>query len=198
MSKIEIVNRALIKLGEPPVSSLNDAAFGKTYETIYEDVKNLLLSSYPWRFAVMRKQLAQCAEKYGERYLYRLPSDFLLLVKVFGGHGRLAMDTHLEAITRYEIAEQSIVVPCADGVVIEYIRRIDNDAHFPALFREALAAKIAAELSMRLKHALDFKQVFENEFYNLIRQAELNNEIEKDVEIMPDSSWISVRQSWSY
>ena len=39
MSKVEIINRALLKLGEPPVSSLNDAAFGKSYETIYEDVK---------------------------------------------------------------------------------------------------------------------------------------------------------------
>ena len=34
MSKVEIIYRALLKLGEPPVSSLNDAAFGKSYETI--------------------------------------------------------------------------------------------------------------------------------------------------------------------
>ena len=70
MSKTEIVNRALLKLGEPPVSSLNDAAFGKSYETIYEDVKNLLLSSYPWRFAVACKHLAREEELYGERYRY--------------------------------------------------------------------------------------------------------------------------------
>ena len=37
MSKVEIINRALLKLGEPPGSSLNDAAFGKSYETIYEE-----------------------------------------------------------------------------------------------------------------------------------------------------------------
>ena len=66
MSKIEIINRALLKLGEPPVASLNDAAFGKSYELIYEDVKNLLLSSYPWRFAVTTKRLARLEEKYGD------------------------------------------------------------------------------------------------------------------------------------
>ena len=38
MSKVEIVNRALMKLGEPPVSSLNDAVFGKSYEIIYDDI----------------------------------------------------------------------------------------------------------------------------------------------------------------
>lgn len=63
MSKVEIINRALLKLGEPPVSSLNDAAFGKSYETIYEDVKNLLLSSYPWRFAVGVKRLARSEKR---------------------------------------------------------------------------------------------------------------------------------------
>ena len=41
MSKIEIINRALLKLGEPPVSSVNDTAFGKSYEMIYEDEGNL-------------------------------------------------------------------------------------------------------------------------------------------------------------
>ena len=45
MSKVDIVNRALMKLGEPPVSSLNDADFGKSYEIIYDDIKVLLLSS---------------------------------------------------------------------------------------------------------------------------------------------------------
>ncbi|MBP5698381.1 MAG: hypothetical protein J6W96_02495 [Alphaproteobacteria bacterium] len=198
MSKIEIVNRALIKLGEPPISSLSDAAFGKTYEVIYEDIKNLLLASYPWRFAVALKRLAQCAEKFGECFMYRLPTDFLLLVKVFGAGNLSLVDVHLQALTGYEIVNQAIIVNHSDGVVIEYVQNVDDDDLFPALFREALAAKIAAELAMRLKHDLNIKQVFDNEFYNLIRQAELNNEIEKDAEILPDSSWVSVRENWSF
>ena len=57
MSKVEIVNRALMKLGEPPVSSLNDMQFGKSYEIIYDDIKELLLSSYQWRFSLEIKSL---------------------------------------------------------------------------------------------------------------------------------------------
>ena len=82
MAKIEILNRALLKLGEPPLSSLSDAAFGRSYEIIYDDMKKLLLSSYPWRFEVKRVQIARDAEKYDGQYVYRLPTDFLLLLKV--------------------------------------------------------------------------------------------------------------------
>jgi len=185
MSKIEIINRALLKLGEPPVSSLNDTAFGTSYEMIFQDVKNLLLSSYPWRFAAVRKRLSRNEEKYGERFMYQIPADCLLLLKVC-----------LSSVNAYEIANGAIVVDEANGIDIEYVKRVDNDDILPPLFREAMAAKMAAELAMRLKHSVSIKEVFDNEFYNLIRQAELSNEIIKSVERLADNSWVSVRQSW--
>lgn len=196
MSKTEIVNRALLKLGEPPVSSLNDAAFGKSYETIYEDVKNLLLSSYPWRFAVACKHLAREEELYGERYRYRLPVDCLLLLKVFGAAANRVSGARPYASQSYELAGRCIVTPLKEGVDIEYVCAVDDDAAFPPLFREALAAKTAAELAMRVKHSHTLKQALENEFLLLIRQAEQNNEIAKDAELIPDNSWILVRESW--
>ena len=40
------------------------------------------------------------------------------------------------------------------------------------------------------------KQLLENEFYMLLRQAEANNEIVKDTELLKDSSWVLVRECW--
>ena len=196
MSKIEIINRALLKLGEPPISSLNDAAFGQSYGMIYDDVKNLLLSAYPWRFAVVSKKLPRSVENYGSRAMYRLPADCMLLLKVFGAETSDLSDFRMHALQSYEIADNSIVTMAADGIDIEYVKKTDDDAFFPPLFREAMAAKIAAELAMRLNHSVSIKQVFDNEFYNLIRQAEMNNEIVKTVELLPDNSWVKIRQAW--
>ena len=197
MSKIEIINRALLKLGEPPVSSLNDVAFGKTYELIYDDVKNLLLSSYPWGFALAHKHLERREEKFFDKYMYQLPSDCLLLSGVKNSvSGARAFGVHQNAVQDFEIADNCLVCNEKDGLDIVYVKKIDDDAAFSFLFREALAAKLAAEFSMRLKHSVNFRQVFENEFYNLIKRAELNNEIVKSTEIMPDSSWVSVREIW--
>ena len=49
---------------------------------------------------------------------------------------------------------------------------------------------------MRIKHSLNLKQALENEFLTLVRQAQLNNEIAKDAELIPDNSWVLVREAW--
>ncbi len=196
MSKIEIVNRALMKLGEPPISSLNDAQFGKSYEIIYDDIKELLLSSYPWRFSLEIKYLPKMEEKYGDKFMYKLPTDCLLLVGVLGSSKSDVTDVRVSKVEGYEVVNNAIVTLAQKGVIAEYVKNVDDDMMFPPLFREAMAAKIAAELSMRIKHSTSIKQMLENEFITLIRQAELNNEIIKDTELMPDSSWVLVRDNW--
>ena len=191
MSKIEVINRSLLKLGEAPISSFNSAVYGKSYEVSYDDMKKMLLSMYPWRFAVTEKKLAKDIAPYNGKAKYCLPSDYLMLLKVYGSNLAEADYT-----VDYEIVENFVVADCENGIVIEYVKNIDDDKKFSQLFREALVAKIASEISMRVKHSLELKQIFENEFYNLIRQAELNNEIIKDVENMPDNSWLLCRKAW--
>ena len=100
------------------------------------------------------------------------------------------------AMQGYELANNCIVTMLDDGIEVEYVRIIDDDMPFPPLFREAVAAKVAAELAMRIKHSLNLKQALESEFLTLIQHAELNNEIAKDTELVPDNSWVLVRQVW--
>ena len=159
MSKIEVINRSLLKLGEAPISSFNSAVYGKSYEVLYDDMKKMLLSMYPWRFAVAEKKLAKDVAPYNGKAKYCLPSDYLMLLKVYGSNVADADYT-----VDYEIVENFVVADCENGVVIEYVKNIDDDKKFSQLFREALVAKIASEISMRVKHSLELKQIFENEF----------------------------------
>ena len=196
MSKVEIINRALMKLGEPPVSSLNDAVFGKSYEIIYDDMKELLLSLYPWRFSIEIKYLPRLEEKYGDKFLYKLPMDCLLLVGVRGVQKTDVRDVCLDRIVSYEVVNNCVAVSQENGVMAEYVKNIDDDMSFSALFREALSSKVGAELALRIKQSVSLKQMLDNEFMMLIRQAEFNNEIIKDSELLKDSSWVSVREIW--
>ena len=196
MSKIEIVNRALMKLGEPPISSLNDAQFGRSYEIIYDDMKELLLSTYPWRFSVGMNYLPRLEEKYGDKFMYRLPSDCLMVLNVKGCEKTDVRGVSADRIVGYEIANNTIITYVASGVSVEYVKNVDDDMMFSPLFREALSSKIGAELAMRIKQSTRLKQLLENEFYMLLRQAEANNEIVKDTELLRDSSWVLVRESW--
>lgn len=191
MSKIDIINRCLIKLGEAPISSFNSAVYGKSYEVMYDDMKKMLLSMYPWRFAIGEKKLVKDIELYGDRAKYCLPNDYLMLLRVFSN--KVCGDSNQ---VDYDVVENFVVCDAKDGIGIEYVKNIDEERNFSPLFREALIAKIASEMSMRVKHSLELKQIFETEFYNLIRQAEFNNEIIKDVENMPDNSWVLCRKTW--
>ena len=192
MSKIDIINRCLLKLGEAPISSFNSAVYGKSYEVLYDDMKRMLLSMYPWRFAIGSKKLAKDIELYNKRAKYRLPNDYLMLLRVLSKQNHLNIDS----VVDYEIVENFVVCDDGNGISIEYVKNIDDERNFSPLFREALVAKIASEISMRVKNSLELKQIFETEFYNLIRQAEFNNEIIKDVENMPDNSWVLCRKAW--
>ena len=102
MSKVEIINRALMKLGEPPLSSLNDAHFGRSYEIIYDDMKELLLSSYPWRFSVEMKYLPKLEEKFGDKNMYQLPSDCLLVLNVRGSSKSEVREVCVDKIVGYD------------------------------------------------------------------------------------------------
>jgi hypothetical protein len=195
MSKIEIINRGLVKLGEAPVSSLNDAAYGKTFDLVYEDVKDLLLSAYPWRFAVTVKKLAKCEALYNGKNMYRLPADCLLLLNVFGPERGALFNHAVLPEQTYEPVGDCVVSGFNGPLQAEYVQRLDDVRTFSPLFKEALAVKLAAELALRLKHSLSLKQNFDNEFVYLIRQAELNNEIIKDVEKVPENSWVLARLS---
>ena len=135
-------------------------------------------------------------EQYGDKFMYRLPTDCLLLVGVWGSSKTDVTDVRSCKIQGFEVVNNAIVTYVEKGVVAEYVKNIEDDMMFPPLFREAIAAKIAAELSMRIKHSTSIKQMLENEFITLIRQAELNNEIIKDTELVPDSSWVLVRNNW--
>lgn len=196
MSKIEVINRALLKLGEAPVSSLNTVAYSASYDVVYEDMKKLLLSSYPWRFAIGMKKLALVDELYNGKFMYKLPVDCLLVVNIYGVSDIYDTNQVGDISENYEISGDCVIADIKTGLKLEYVKLIDDVGSFTPLFREALAVKIASELAMRVKHSLQLKQMFDNEFMMLVKQAELNNEIMKDTEKLDDNSWVLVRKSW--
>ena len=58
-SKVELVNRALSKIGQRPIASIDeDSASAKAALLVYDSVRREVLSSYSWAFAVRTVKLA--------------------------------------------------------------------------------------------------------------------------------------------
>lgn len=195
-----IINRALIKIGEPTILSIDQTPHGAMMGVLYDDFRKTLLSSHYWRFAIKRATLAQLdvdTNSAAFNYAYALPADFLTL-KEFGEGYKIPNQNPaiLSSDARYSIENGKLLCKQDSGVTISYVANIKDTNLFTPLFREALVALIAAEASVRIKNSPQLKQLFMTEFDTYLNQARVNNEIMRDMETMPDNTWVTCREGW--
>lgn len=80
-SKISLISRALILLGEQPATSLSDDRYGVTVgSNMFEILYEAELQSNRWRFACKKRALSRLSDvPLNEwQYAYQLPADCLL------------------------------------------------------------------------------------------------------------------------
>ena len=197
---INIINRALIKMGQPTISSTAQEPNGRLYGLVYEDVRDWLLAAHPWRFAIKRAILARDEEKpiSGFAYAYTLPSDFLTLYS-FGETYKTPnlSDNIVKSDERYSIEGDKILCDVPEKLYITYVARVENPRQFSIWFKEALVTKLAAEFTPRLKQSATLAKAYNEEFISYLQQAEFNNDLMTDSETMPDGSWVAIREGTS-
>lgn len=196
---IEIANRALIKIGENPISSFNPEPLGEILEIVYKDVRQRLLATYPWRFAIRRVVLAPLEEKSLHprfKYKYVLPSDCLLFRSICEcNKGADLREFRATNGTRYEIEGKNIYYN-EDSLPISYIADVDEEL-YSVLFKDAFANKLASELSIKVHQHLNLVQLYDIKFEESIQRAITHNEIIADTEELPDNTWVAVREGWN-
>ena len=138
LNNITLCSRALVRIGAVPITSFSDGtAESEIAATLYESVKDALLSAYGWSFATTQVQLTQLSSEPVADYAYAfgLPNDFLRALsagsnaKSRGANFRIvngALHTNLSAVT------------------LNYIATVDESS-FPPYFAQALVARLAAE-----------------------------------------------------
>lgn len=80
-SKLTICNDALLMLGAAPVSSFSDGSdSAQIADRLYNDIKILVLTLYPWSFSFKKVQLARTLNTPVSewRYEYQLPGDMII------------------------------------------------------------------------------------------------------------------------
>lgn len=196
---IEIINRALIKLGEPLISSVEQEPNGRLMSLIYEDMRDFVLADHPWRFSIKRVVLAPDEEKpiSGFAASYTLPTDFLTLYR-FGEYYKRPnyLDNIIRSDERYSIEGNKILCNLTRRIYLTYVSKVTDPNRFSPWFKEALATKIAAEYAMRLKQSPQLLQLFNNDFAMYLERAEMNDELMNDIETIPDGSWVGIRSGW--
>lgn len=147
-SKIGLISKALVLIGEKPLEGLDDNRYGATvgsnlFELIYENE----ITSNHWRFAMDKAQLSQDVDApLNEwQYSYQLPAEMLLPIGVYPQ-------------TPYEIYADKLFSN-ASAVELDYMFKPEIDA-VPAYFAMLMTYALARDMVKPITESDAGVQVF--------------------------------------
>lgn len=152
---VDICNMALGHIGEKGINDVDEQSTqARACRLFYDNVRDGLLQSYPWRFAGETRALAAVTGADTGRwcYAYDRPNDCLKVRWI-----RPSIDADIGAAQTpqeewgnlYEI-EGARIFSDLSPVFLRYTKRVIDPTLYPALFTEALAWALAVRLAMPL------------------------------------------------
>ncbi len=146
-SEVSICNQALSWLGGAHITSLDDESTEAVLcKATYASVRDAVLEARDWTFAVGRYDLPKAATGPTNGYAnaFPIPSDVLRILEVLDN-----LDWQIEG---------QDVVTNEDAVSIKAVVRVTDPNRFSALFVQALAARLAADLAIALTQSRELQQ----------------------------------------
>lgn len=197
-SRVDVINRALIKLGTPTVADPSeDSEQAIKAGLVFDSLLLAELRRNPWSFAVTRALLAPLATKpaYEWAYQYQLPADFVRVVQINDYWDFAGVREATDAPTvPYALESGMILTNFTAPLKLRYVRNVSSDPNsWDAAFIEAFACRLAEELSETLTKSATKKAVMQNDYREGIREAKRVNAIELPPVPLPDNSWITGR-----
>lgn len=179
--KIELINLALAKLGESPVTSLEDGtAPANAARLLFDASRRSVLRSYPWNFATRYATIPRLAELDGDGCsIFPVPADCLCVISVNGG------DT-------FERREGGIAYMGEGPLLVKYTADVTDPVRFDDRFSEALCFKLASELAIPIKGSNELTQYYDSLYRDLIARAAAVSAGEKSVP-SDDNPYVSAR-----
>lgn len=206
-SLIEIVNAALVTLGQEPIQSLDNTDTVSSTVTQVRAVVNMckrkLLRSNDWNCARVTTKLNKIAgyeNKYGWQYAYALPTvpECLRVVQISLDEGQTFIDVDYyynhnagPKESLFDIDANKIFLCNYDNAYIKYTADIDP-AKFDAALADAFAAQLAAELAYALPASAALADYREKVARRKLKEARSLNARERNIG-RPEGDVISVR-----
>ena len=188
-SQTGICNRALEKLGEDPIVSIDDGTKqAQALKRVYADTLNALLVEHPWHFAKKRAALpaAATAPAWGFDFAYPVPVDFLRLLAIKDGP-----DFSIEADPT---GSQVILSDQAAPLNILYLYAVADPGRLPPAFVEALSSKLAFDICEDLTQSNAKKAATAQLFSADLAKAKRINGAQQQPDAYPVFSWLAARE----
>lgn len=190
-SDVGICNSALIKLGSrqriTSLTQTNSVAAALCNEQ-YAKIRDELLEMGHWKFALTWASLTRTAVTPTAEYdyEYQRPGDIIRVVKITDNDAGVG-------VVPYRLAGDRVISD-SNALWVLYVRREPDPNVMSALFREALAWKLAYDLATSITDANTTRTSIERDVIRAVARAKASDSIQNYPERMPYGSWITERE----
>lgn len=163
-SDVSICNQALSWLGGSLITSLDDDINeAKVCKANYADIRDAVLEAHDWTFAIGRFDLPKSATPPVNGYAnaFPLPPDVLRVMDFNDGE-----DWRIEG---------TAIVTNEAAAKIRAVVRITDPNRFSALFVQALAARLAADLAITLTQSMKLQKQYYAIYNDKMNEASTND-----------------------
>lgn len=196
-SAIEIANRALTKLGERRILAFtDDTKQARDVNSMFAVVRDAELRSSRWRFALARAQLPalSTAPAFGYERQFQLPNDCLKVLEVGFYSPGVDLSDYVQTDNSDYAVEGSVILSNLEAPLnLRYVKQVTDPTLFDALFVEAFACRLAAELAEPLTESGSKKETAWREYDRAKSEAIRANSIERPPHKAADDTWMLSR-----
>lgn len=176
-SEVQICNMALSRIAiSIPISSLSEAsAAARACSLWFEQCRDNLLQSYPWKFAHKAVALQDIGSApSGWAYRYRYPNDCLRALKVTeegGGRSVVPTSKHEYEVISDAAGTGKAIVCDLQPAYLHYVSRVTEPTMFDPAFTNALAWLLASEIATPLSADAKYAQAAYQNFMGAVNEA---------------------------
>jgi hypothetical protein len=195
-SEIQIINRALSKLGTNRITSRSDISKpAREADACYEIVRDAELRRNLWRFSLARAQLSALSSTPTTQYAkeYQLPADCLRVVMVGESYVASLSDYRSGDEALFSIEGRKILTDLTAPLNIRYVQKVTDAGLYDACFVESLAARLAYEMAEGITGSTSKKQGLYDDYRLTIDEAVSANALEVYPAVVADDTWVMGR-----
>lgn len=180
-AKLEVVNNALVELGDEVLTSLSENKLSVTVANqVYDDVYEDLLGKAPWRFAMQKADLSRDTDTPLNEwtYQYTLPAQCLRILRVYPDQA-------------YEVYGLKLYAH-APSLAVDYVEKV-SESYLPPPFVRLLSLELAARMCMAITNDAQLKVSLQNDARMQFAAALSSDAMQRPNKVLRTSPFIAVR-----
>jgi hypothetical protein len=172
-TSLDIINGALINIGEEPITSINEKKkAGRLVKNRYEIVRREVLRRHPWKCASARAILSPrtTTPAFGRTREFSIPPDVIRIWRVVDvSNIQLLQDVTNEDESWRQ--ETDVIISDFPELGIEYVKDEKNVGRFDPLLVQAMSLRLAVDIGYSLTQDKDLRAQLQSLFVEILGKA---------------------------